>query len=923
MTESATAPRYRYLRFLAVLACVYLAANLIPLIFHRSVDVGDNLIQNNPLRYLSAEILKSGHLPAWNIFSWSGTPLMAGFNAGTYYPLSALYLILPPLVALGVFIAGVQLIFAAGLFWLMENLKIGEVPGAIMAGAAPFLGYFAAQTLHLDMIGGIAMVPFMLIALIHLTRAATFRQAFGAGMLLGVSYSLVILAGAPEAMIYGATFVAVFGILELIRSRTSIARIIPFGAAFLMTVLLLSAVQLLPGLAYVALSQRSHPSVSFVTFGPLYPNAFMSLVTPFLFGGPVPNSGQPGYFGAFGYEEMQLYVGILPLVLAAFALIEVVFASRRNRRQPTTPLSSRRILQDLVFATIFSTIAALGSLTPVESLLLHVPIYDKQRLPARNIFALQITLLVLAASGLERFLATLRRSRTILTASGALAVIAVIQSTLIASIGTAFTIWLGGTYHQINDLREIIASSAVELAIIVAFAAIAFLRPHFTRLGVLFAVVALIGVDIVSYSYQSYYGSPVQTSIATGKDPQQIYLSALLHRTGGRYAIYDPNVSYFSADNSAGAPNLSIFDQTSSMMGYSSLSLGTYEAATASHQRTTMDPALFYSELGKELELNVAIAGQGFFSTMQPVGSAVPQIPQPFAPLSLSSAGTQGSTMSVSDYLGRTVTATRILLGFGVQSNSTVANSPAIGIDSLHALGVRLSGSESVVWARPTGKVILHPTSGITLYAYDLPAATTFDQIVATQTIPANIPNPQRAIVAGVSIEGANFNLSLDGSLVGYLTPQVWQYASTQGPLAYFTRRSPDPLALRFASQSPWPPVPIGLHSQITVASASVTVAGKIQYRIDAQSPANMIISEAYAPGWESRVSSSNGTSVSAARACGVFVCLDVPRGVSLVTLTYVAPRSQLGLALSGLGLVWLGGAIFWIRRRPLRASGH
>ena len=57
--------------------------------------VGDNAIQNYPLRVLVGTDLAHGHLPLWDPYLWSGAPLLAGFNAGAAYPATFLFALLP------------------------------------------------------------------------------------------------------------------------------------------------------------------------------------------------------------------------------------------------------------------------------------------------------------------------------------------------------------------------------------------------------------------------------------------------------------------------------------------------------------------------------------------------------------------------------------------------------------------------------------------------------------------------------------------------------------------------------------------------------------------------------------------------------------------------------------------------------------
>ena len=49
---------------------------------------GDDLTQNYPLEELSGQILRHGHLPLWDAFLWSGTPLLGGTNAHALLPIT-------------------------------------------------------------------------------------------------------------------------------------------------------------------------------------------------------------------------------------------------------------------------------------------------------------------------------------------------------------------------------------------------------------------------------------------------------------------------------------------------------------------------------------------------------------------------------------------------------------------------------------------------------------------------------------------------------------------------------------------------------------------------------------------------------------------------------------------------------------------
>ena len=64
----------------AVFAAISAAIFGLPAAFGATWLVGDNLIQNFPLRLLVGTDLRHGHLPLWDPYLWSGSPLLAGFK---------------------------------------------------------------------------------------------------------------------------------------------------------------------------------------------------------------------------------------------------------------------------------------------------------------------------------------------------------------------------------------------------------------------------------------------------------------------------------------------------------------------------------------------------------------------------------------------------------------------------------------------------------------------------------------------------------------------------------------------------------------------------------------------------------------------------------------------------------------------------
>ena len=195
----------------AVLIGLPAAAFILPDILGGHLLVtGDNLQQNYPLHVLVGSMYRHGELPFWNQYIFSGTPLLAGFNAGAFYPLLGLFAILPDRVA---WIATEVILFsliAIGMYLFLRALKLSTIPSVLAAVAFSFSGVVLSQVDHIDMTEGFASLPFMLLAVVHIVRDGRWRWS----VLLGVAFALVVFGGAPEAMLDEVILVLAYAALS-------------------------------------------------------------------------------------------------------------------------------------------------------------------------------------------------------------------------------------------------------------------------------------------------------------------------------------------------------------------------------------------------------------------------------------------------------------------------------------------------------------------------------------------------------------------------------------------------------------------------------------------------------------------------------------------------------------------------------------
>ncbi len=378
-----TGPLWPYLVLVAVPVAIFVLPDVVD---GHLLLTGDNLQQNYPLHVLVGSMYRHGELPTWNPYIFSGTPLLAGFNAGAFYPLVGLFVVLPDRAA---WIATEVVVFsgvAVGMYVFLRAMALSTVACLLGASTFAFSGTVLSQVNHLDMTEGFVAIPWMLLAVLHIVREGRWRWS----ILLGVAFASVILAGAPEAMLDEALLVIAFAALSAGLDAGRWWRVLSRCGAGALLALSLAAIQWLPGLEAISNSQRAGNGAAFAAIGS-YPLRFSVLgLVPYINGG-YGNLGERSYFAGYNLPEVGIYLGILPLI----AILTLLYP-----RWPSRISSRDRLTWYLVGLVGF--LLAVGSATPLEHLFNQIPLYGHQRLQSRNMITVSTAVCVLFAGWIDR-----------------------------------------------------------------------------------------------------------------------------------------------------------------------------------------------------------------------------------------------------------------------------------------------------------------------------------------------------------------------------------------------------------------------------------------------------------------------------------------------------------------------------------------
>ena len=338
----------------------------------KNAAMPDIITQIYPWRHLAIEIWKSGQIPLWNPYSFSGTPLLANYQSAALSPFNILFFILPFVDAWSILVLLQPLL--AGLFMCLftSNLKISKIGSLISSVSFMFCGFITSWMGYATLGYAILFLPFSLFCIekYYETKKNIFL------FLLSLTLPIVFFSGHFQISLYFLITVLSYIIYKLIVSRNiyNTLRLV----LFVFFGLLLTMPQVLPSMELYLQSFRS----SFFQTGSIPIEYLPSFLAPDFFGNPITRNTWFGH-----YAEWNAYMGVLPFMLAAYSLL-------RMRKH-----------QILFFFILGLSSLILAISNPISALIsnLHVPVLSTSGIN-RIIVLFSFAFAVLAGAGYDQLL---------------------------------------------------------------------------------------------------------------------------------------------------------------------------------------------------------------------------------------------------------------------------------------------------------------------------------------------------------------------------------------------------------------------------------------------------------------------------------------------------------------------------------------
>ncbi len=935
---------------LIVLLLIPFAVLGIPELFGNVFLDGDNYIQNFPLRVLVGHDLDHGMLPLWNSYLFSGTPLLAGFNAGAAFPATWLMAVLPVFTAWTLAFAAVYDVGLAGMYLFLRRQGLCGTAATFGAATFAFAGYMSAQIVHVDLIQGASLLPWMLLAVHGLTeRRPPLDDAWTAVVgarrwvaLLAVALGLSTLSGGVEATIDGAVLVLIYfggrlvalgylrrpGLRALPGPLVTLALGLAGGAA-------LGAAQWIPGGVFAANSQRTGSSYTFFTSGSLPGRLIVLLDAPFVLG---TSQNEPGYYaGPYNFPEVTSYVGILALIAACVLLV------RRWRTRPQA-----RHWQVWYVILLVGLVSALGNQTYVGHVLYLVPGLNSQRLLNRNLLLVDCSLAVLLAWWSHLVLTTGDAGSAAPPArslpatvrgwwrEGRRAELVATCAPFGLSALLCLALWVAGPLLDklleasmpVSDPTRVKVAVLVTAGTVIAGAAtwIVLARDRFSARTLGRLLGAVLATDLVLFNL-FVIQPPIGEAQAQAKGPAAAAFRATVG--DGRFIVYDPDRFYSDQLLAMGQTDLNIFNHLPSAQGYTALTDGDYYRATGAHLQEDLRPASLAGPVWDTLNATTLLSVPSYFVT-------------PAAPVPASTASAAGAFQFPSDVLGGymasdhppastdgpfplAATAVRRWFFGGLL---TVAGW-SLPLDGGTGRGLRvglLSRTGQLRWL-PPADVHRSGPAGHRTAEVTLPVPTVAGGVVVQAGRSGHL------VVGAPSARTAEAGeVVLDGRMQAGVTYPHWTFTGTLGPFGVF--HNPDARGWAWLEAPSGGPAAAGS----TVSAAAPGPGGGQRITVHATAATELDRSESWATGWHAMLRSvpPSGAAPTTTRPQPATVTRDglvqrvtIPGpGNYLVTFDYRPTSAFLGGAVSAVAAtalaLWAVAETVrrWWRRRRRRRPG-
>lgn len=390
---------------------------------YKNFLITDPVRQQYPWKNLVITAEKNLTLPLWNSYNFAGTPLLANFQSGALYPLNLLFFIFPFSLSWSILIFLEPLLAGLFLYFYLDSINLNKSASFLGAISFSFSGFFISWLEWGTILNTALWLPLVLLSFDKILKQPRVRALPIWYLIFVASLVFSFFAGHLQTFFYLFVFCFFYAFVKLLLFKKKSKSLIVLPV-LLLIVFAVTAIQWLPTFKFIVLSGRNLDIVNWNDPGWFIPwQNLIQFVAPDFFGNPATLN----YYGIWNYAEFIGYVGILPLLMAFFALF--------FRRDKKTFFFGAAFLLSLLLAlpTIISKL-------PFK---LDIPFISTSQ-PTRLLFITDFSISVLAAFGFDYFI-SLKNKKQVLFILGIFAFIFIVL--------WSFVLIFHGSLITVDNLR--------------------------------------------------------------------------------------------------------------------------------------------------------------------------------------------------------------------------------------------------------------------------------------------------------------------------------------------------------------------------------------------------------------------------------------------------------------------------------------
>ncbi len=326
-------------------------------------------------KYLIVDIFKSGQIPLWNIYSLSGTPILATYHTSVFNPFN-LFLFLPKSYGWGLYIC-LQTFSAMLGMYLLLGIYIktiwARIFGAIIFGLSGLMTTWAEFGTG---VWAASMIPWIFLFLERFYQSYKLRYLF----FLSGAFTTLFLSGHAQLTLYSVLLTLIYVFMRVFREGRKIFLIWP--AIFISLSILFCSFQFFPAFEFTKNSIRdSEAYAASFNFGlnPWY--EYVRFFSADFFGNPTTGN----YWDNQSYHEQSIFLGTVPFIL----ILTLIISAVRKRKIH-------------FWVGVFMTTLILGFENPISKIIYSLPLqFLTYSSAARIFFITSFSGSILAALALE------------------------------------------------------------------------------------------------------------------------------------------------------------------------------------------------------------------------------------------------------------------------------------------------------------------------------------------------------------------------------------------------------------------------------------------------------------------------------------------------------------------------------------------